>query len=591
MKKKIVIGIIATLILTSAIGIVGMNFKSKKLTRENFHTDLLGENVYIFSPDDNPEEIQEVLDSAFLMAEIGQFEDDRYGFYFLPGEYHDIDVPVGFYTQVAGLGALPTDVKLPSVNCSARWLGTDDNHIALCNFWRSVENMQVTGDSMWAVSQATDMRRMQIDGDLYLHDEKGWASGGWLSNSNINGVVDSGSQQQWLSRNNKYSGWVGENWNEVFAGDDPAGVPTTSWPDHAYSAEDNVPIVREKPFLVYDEKEGFCIYVSSTKTDAVGADWLDQEPDHKLIPLSECYVAKDSIDNADTINQALAKGKDIVFTPGTYQLSDTLKVTREDTILLGLGLASLEPTEGLPCVSTEANGVTIAGLLFDAGQKESETLLVMEETEVENANPSLLSDVYFRVGGRRTDEPCKTKSCLVINQDNVIGDNLWIWRADHGDQVAWDKNTCANGIIINGDDATMYGLMVEHFQEYQTIWNGNNGRLVMYQSEVPYDVTDARAWSSHDGSVAGYSSITVADSVTDFYGMGIGIYLYNRDAKIPMETAMEVPDAPNVQVKNIITVMLNGNPGMHHCINQAGNSVTSIGQVAKVLYYCNGDWK
>ena len=37
------------------------------------------------------------------------------------------------------------------------------NYNALCNFWRSVENLTTTANStMWAVSQATSMRRMNI---------------------------------------------------------------------------------------------------------------------------------------------------------------------------------------------------------------------------------------------------------------------------------------------------------------------------------------------------------------------------------------------------------------------------------------------
>lgn len=88
--------------------------------------------------------------------------------------------------------------------------------------------------------------------------------------------------------------------------------------------------------------------------------------------------------------------------------------------------------------------------------------------------------MYFRVGG--ANYKGKVKNCVTINSNDVIGDNFWVWRADHGDNVGWNMNTAPNGIVINGDNVTMYGLFVEHFQEYQTIWNGNGGKLYFYQS-------------------------------------------------------------------------------------------------------------
>lgn len=69
-------------------------------------------------------------------------------------------------------------------------------------------------------------------------------------------------------------------------------------------------------------------------------------------------------------------------------------------------------------------------------------------------------------------------------------------------------------MIVNGNDVTMYGLMVEHFLEYQTLWNGNGGRTYFYQSEIPYDVPDQASWMSHNGTVNGYASYKVADTVT-----------------------------------------------------------------------------
>ena len=205
---------------------------------ENYTSSLFGEHTYVFSPEDDPTEVNRILEELWSRQETSQFGKDRYAVYFMPGTYDEsIAVKVGFYTQVAGLGILPTDTKIPSLNCDARWLGDDPgNHNACCNFWRGVENLEIDSNTMWAVSQATFMRRVNIEGALYLHDNYGWCSGGFLSDSKVSLMIDSGSQQQWLSRNNEFKTWMGENWNMVFLGDEAGCDPDGTWPGKAYTS-------------------------------------------------------------------------------------------------------------------------------------------------------------------------------------------------------------------------------------------------------------------------------------------------------------------------------------------------------------------
>ncbi len=562
----------------------------EKMEIKDYHTDILGENVYIFTPEDEASSVQETLDHIYSMQEAAQFDDNRYALYFMPGEYN-VSANVGFYTELAGLGTLPTDTKIAAVNTYARWLSNPQGlHNATCNFWRSIENIEIQSDTVWAVSQATGMRRVQVDGNLTLHDEYGWASGGFLADSKVVGLVDSGTQQQWLSRNNSYSSWTGQNWNIVMLGDEPGGVPAATWPEASYTSVEETPIVREKPFLVYDEKDEFGVYVPEWKEGSVSFGWEEGSSEGKVISIDDFYVAKERVDTAQTINEALADGKNILFAPGVYELDEALKVRKSGTVVMGIGLATLRSTGGNTClVSENADDLILAGLLFDAGTEESEALVHLGA--VEGAKPSLLADVYFRVGGITSDGPCKTKTCIVVDLDNVVGDNLWVWRADHGDNVGWDMNTCENGIIINGSGVKMYALMVEHFNGYQTMWNGNDGTCIMYQSEVPYDVPGRGQWINPDGKRFGYASFKVAEDVSSFNATGLGIYLYNRDNTIPMYCAMEVPDVEGVHVHNAITAYLNGFPGMKCVINEAGDSLLSAGQTAKVLDYENGQWR
>ena len=569
--------------------------------RQDYRIDTFGENTYFFSPEDDPAEVQRLLEEIWEKQESNQFGDDRYAIYFMPGTYgEEIKVKVGFYTQVAGLGAMPDDVSLYNLTCDAKWLGDNTNHNATCNFWRGVENLSTRGYVTWAVSQATFMRRVHIGKTVYLHDSYGWCSGGFLADSKVELAVNSGTQQQWLSRNCSWSTWVGENWNMVFAGIEEGKTPQGTWPEHAYTDVPVVEAVREKPFLTYDAEKGFGIYVPEDRKDAVSVDWNPG----KFLPMDSFYIARAEADTAETINQALGEGKNLFLTPGVYEIDDTIIVDKEDTVILGTGLATLRAMNGNACMEVKGNSkVTVVGILFDAGPEKIEQMLIVgdeaAQTEeavesgeiaqdgkaVSEAGGTLLADLFFRVGGAKKYDT-EVNCCVEIHQDDVIGDNFWVWRADHGDGVGWYRNRAANGIRVTGENVTIYALMVEHFQEYQTIWEGNGGKVIFYQCEIPYDVPEQEKWLSHDGAVNGFASYKVADSVTDHEAWGIGIYLYNRDAAVELYSAMEVPaEAEGIRVHNICTVMITGNPGITHIINDTGDSVVTGGARAVIVEY------
>ncbi len=558
--------------------------------RINFHNELFGENVYLFSPQDDPQKVQQVLDDLWERQETNQFGRERYAVYFLPGQYDEsLKVKVGYYMQVAGLGLSPEDTSITELQCDATWLGDDSNHNATCNFWRGVENLQITSNTMWAVSQATFMRRVHIIGSLYLHDNYGWASGGFLADSKIDYLVESGSQQQWLSRNCDWKAWMGQNWNMVFAGIKEGKAPTGTWPGMAYTTVETVEKMQEKPFLMYDETKGYGVFLPAIRTNSKGVSWDGQEDvAGRFIPIQDCYIAKPEIDDADTLNEALGMGKTLIFTPGIYELSKALNVTQEGQIILGMGLATLQPLNGNECIKISSEGAILAGILFDAGINTSEVLLqVGEKTTKKSEEVSgliSLSDLFFRVGGSEK-EAVSVLACVEINESHVVGDNFWVWRADHGDMVAWDKNTAKNGIIVNGDNVTIYALMVEHFQEYQTIWNGENGKVIMYQSEIPYDIPNQEIWLSHEGTKNGYASYYIADTVLNHEAWGLGIYSYNRDATVELYSAMEAPEIETIRIHNICTVMLAGNPGITHVVNEEGDSCYYAGARAIITEF------
>ena len=107
-------------------------------------------------------------------------------------------------------------------------------------------------------------------------------------------------------------------------------------------------------------------------------------------------------------------------------------------------------------------------------------------------------------------------------------------------------------MIVNGNDVTIYGLFNEHTQEYQTLWNGENGRCYFYQSETPYDPYSQSLYMSHNGTVKGYSAYKVSDSVKHHYACMMGMYdvfVRTRGVDIAVENAIEVPDTEDVHRK------------------------------------------
>lgn len=570
------------------VAAVNENGESKLSEPVSREMKMFGPNVYIFSPDDSASDVKTKVTEVFermQSAETAQFSDDRYALLFKPGVY-TTDVKVGYYTHVAGLGKLPTDTTIRSLTSEA---ALPENN-STCNFWRSAENLTVNSNTQWAVSQAVSLRRMKINGNLVLHQAGGWASGGFLADSHITGNTESGSQQQWFSRNTYWNQWLGGVWNMVFVGIAEGKAPAGTWPETVNTTIDQTPVIKEKPFLYIDETYNYKVFVPALRENSKGISWGSGMGEGISIPVDNFYIASPETDTADTINAALAEGRHLLLTPGIYYLDKAIEVNNANTVVFGLGLPALIPTEGNACMKVaDVDGVTIAGVLFDAGEKKSPVLLEIGpegSSEDHSENPTVLSDLYFRVGGR-SEYTGKADVCIIINGNNVIGDNFWVWRADHGANVAWDKNVTKNGIIVNGDNVTIYALMVEHFHEYQTVWNGEGGRTYFYQSEIPYDVPYQAAWMSHNGTKNGYASYKVADHVTTHEAWGLGVYSYHRDATVDLHSAVEVPDAPGVRIINACSVMLAGNPGISHVVNDEGGAVTKAGQRQIITEYCN----
>jgi hypothetical protein len=541
---------------------------------------VLGKNVYVFDAAMSAAGIHQIARDIFRKMESNQFASQGYALLFKPGKYR-LNFNVGFYTEVAGLGQNPDDVLIDGgVNVNAQWSGG----AALDNFWRTISNFALVpsasgGAARFAVSQASPMRRMHVKGNLNLFDVwkschcgAGYASGGFLADTLVDGKVVPASQQQWLSRNSRWELWSNAVWNMVFVG--CQNTPGNTFPNPAYTVVNRTPVIREKPYLYVDRSGDFAVFVPAIRRNSNGVSWASGSTPGESIPIEQFYIAQCGKDSASSLNRALADGKNIIFTPGTYQLNDTLRVMRPDAILLGLGVPSLTAMTGRSAISVaDVGGVKIAGLIIDAGPVNSRCLLEMGPTRSSAdhaANPSFLYDLTVRTAGPAGG---RNETGIIINSNHVVMDNVWIWRADHGSGVGWTKNPTKHGLVVNGEGVTCYGLFNEHHEQYQTLWNGNAGRVYMYQSEMPYDPPDQASWMA--GRTDGYASYKVADTVTRHEAWGLGVYCYFRDAVIQCESAIEAPVARGVKLHHLTTVWLNGRKGsrIDHIVNRIGNPV------------------
>ncbi|KAK8096998.1 hypothetical protein PG999_012942 [Apiospora kogelbergensis] len=540
---------------------------------------LLGPNVYVFDPSMPAGEVQEQATKIFQQMEANQFGPERYALLFKPGTY-PVLFDVGFYTSVAGLGQNPDQVRIEGgANVPAYWM---PNRNATCNFWRSYENLAIEASDATnktttiAVSQAAPLRRLHITSAnglwLFQVDPSthagGWASGGFMADSVVDGQVLPGSQQQWLSRNCGWGSWANGVWNMVFVGCDnaPSG---DNFPTDPYTTIDRTPILREKPYLYHDGGR-FAVFVPSLQRDTQGPSWKNQPtPGRSVSVEDEFHVAQSASSTSASLNEALRAGKHILFTPGVYQLDEPLQVTKAGTIVLGLGFATLIPKQGGAALTiADVDGVTIAGFIVDAGPVNSPAF----------EDPTFLYDITVRTGGAQAG---KNDVGINVHSHDVVCDQLWLWRADHGPGSGWDSNPTKSGIVVNGDNVTIYGLFNEHHEEYQTVWNGQNGRVYFYQSEIPYDPPSQERYMSggQNGAakVNGYASYKVADHVDTHEAWGLGVYSYYRDFPAKTENAIEVPgdSRPGVKLHRMTTIWLNGLAGSEitHIVNGKGDRV------------------
>ncbi|WP_410812211.1 ricin-type beta-trefoil lectin domain protein [Micromonospora sp. 067-2] len=542
-----------------------------------------GPNVHVYDHGMSDAAIQSSLDTIFEAQKSttsAQFATRRDAMLFKPSATpYNVYANIGFNSSILGLGQNPDDVRINGAVTVDAFNASDAGN-ATQNFWRSAENMSINtngGANRWAVAQAAPFRRMHVLGNLNLFPASyGWASGGYIADSKVDGNTESASQQQWYTRDSSLGSWSGSNWNMVFSGVNgaPPNNFNTAPAGPRFTTLGSTPLSRDVPYLYLDGAGRYRVFLPALRTNAAGPSWAGGSTPGSSLPMSTFYVARPS-DSAATINTALANGCNVFFTPGIYHVNQTLRVTKANTVVLGIGYPTIIPDGGVNAMDVaDVDGVRLKGLLFDAGTTNSDTLLRVGSAKsvVSHAgNPTTVQDVFFRIGGMVAG---KATNSLVVNANNTIIDHTWAWRADHGSGVGWTVNTADVGLSVNGDNVLATGLFVEHYQKTEVVWNGANGRIIFFQNEMPYDPPNQAAWTN--GSQNGYPAIKVNPGVTTFEAWGLGSYCYfNVNPAVASARAFEAPTTAGVRFHNMAVVSLGGVGTISRVINDVGAAANS----------------
>ena len=531
--------------------------------------------------------------STMRHGETDEWSNNRYAILIAGGTY---DMPdqfkLGYYTQVAGASSSRDDVRvLPGINVLNNCEKVGDANCkapgGLDNFWRSFSDISMDIGRLgaplrFAVSQASPMRNLKISGqdilmcDWGLGGDCGFTSGGFMSKISATGKVILGSQQQFYVTNSNFSQLQAGAWNIVSNGNQGSvfgdgDVSTKNiWKGFPFTQIDDG-IKLEMPRVVFDGNQWNVQYGSINKnTDNFVVLSLDNN-------ISPTTITAEKI---SSINSALVSAQGLIIAPGIYHLEGTI-VVPNDKIVLGLGLPSLvcqAPFGG--CMKVGSEGTHVAGMTFDAGTNGSYSdqnnvlLTVGEKSYGSQTNPTTLQDVYCRVARTDLNQPSPLAyACVQVDSNYVIGENLWLWRADHDKQslqIPFNINYCKHGLIVNGDNVKMNGLFVEHFNDYQTIWLGKGGKINFYQSELPY-------FMPTDGSLIECSlpnsadvkkeivcpSLYIAKSASGFSAQGLGVYSFFPNdlgqKTIKAKCAIKV-DSNDASISHVIVRWLNGDP-------------------------------
>ena len=538
-------------------------------------------------------DITKIFEEIYKEQKTNEYGNERVVFLLSPGKYYNKDnmngfeVKLGYYSSVVGLGSTPDSCVFQGVI----EVENDPNPCigALNNFYRGLHNFtldipQSRQTCFFRTSQACPIRDIVIKNGTFAVAQSqtncnndpslgGYSSGGFIANvSSQEYPVSFSTQQQFFTRNSDMPNPTeisGGAWNLMFMAC-PNIKSSTQCADNTLLKTSvlKTPFgVPSPPRLVLADDGTYTIVVPQTGSTT---GYYQEEAKEEVKNRKVIFVSPNT--TLDEMNRMLqTESAALVFAPGIYSLPGPLVVGQSDTVLLGLGYATLIPTKGTPDVqiANDATGCRVAGFIVQAGNKSSPALVQVgtSKSAGSKTKPTILQDIFTRVATREG----VTHNMLEINQGYTVLDHNWNWRADHdakesgGLGVANARAT--NGLVVNADNVTGFGIFSEHQLENCVLWNGDNGQLYFQQTELPYDVT---VWDHPGLLVTG----------KNFHGQCLGIYSFFNSAKYhpsPKVTSGIVAPSNDAQLDQCFTRFLNGGGYIKYVVNQKGGSVWGDG--------------
>jgi hypothetical protein len=545
----------------------------------NIPTNPFGANVTIFNPSMSVASINAALNAAPPTG------DGKRQFFFLPGTYGDpsvtpatattsnvVQAEVAPGTVVAGLGTSPCDVVINgALSINNGFLAIRDSQMSNLTINPIQANVPV-GGMLWYTSQTATLRRVNILGDLYvspvtqtpgacenpcdpvtqgfqINVVPGVANGFVITNSVITGKVingdglnrpgteGNGGNSDVYFQQDDIGGYSGFGSDMVFSG--TFGAPPDDFGPGSispYAAPGDItnvpvtPVIRETPFVYYDGNR-FRVFRPSAQFNVRGPNWSTARRQGDSLPLSSFYVASVAAgDNAETMNAALASGKNLLLGPGTYVLDTPITVARPNKVVMGLGDPILRADDtATVVVKDSAPGTVLSkfnadGRAFNASDLGpfADNQIVIGDTPHRSGSPTdptTLSDVSSVSGA--TNAYLLNQNYTILNQGQIQTNNN---SGDGYTTANWVASSGNTGAIVNGDHNTWQGIWLEHFKKTEITWNGEYGNVTFLENErpltVPYDNPGEIGVQPHvwkmNADFDGYPALAVTPSVDHF---------------------------------------------------------------------------
>ena len=430
-----------------------------------------GPNVLLFDPSMPQWPTSRPNVDAIAAQQVGnEMGSARYALLFKPGTYgtaaDPLNFQVGYYTEVAGLGPQPgrrrhqrLGLRVQPVRRAER-LHRAEQLLAVAvqpHDQRDQPRLRLLHRRVLGrVAGGTDApgaRQRPDHADGLLHAARRSPVAASSPTRGSTGPSSTGRSSSSSSATARSNGWTqrrlepGVRRHRRRAGRVLPGRPTVRRPVHHRGHDPGEP--GEALPLRRRRRAPTSVFVPGGRDELQRGDLGRRADAGPLDPARRLLRRQAVATRSQAINRELARGRNLLLTPGVYDVDRTIKVKRgrhRRARPRPRHASPRPPGRRVPITVADVPGVDIAGVTFDAGPVNSPVLLQVGTQHANGraeqagwssaADPTALQDVFFRIGGPHAG---KATVSLEVNSDHVILDDIWAWRADHGNGVGWTR--------------------------------------------------------------------------------------------------------------------------------------------------------